>query len=146
MARRNQKQPEPVELTQEQMIEAKESLRALFDERDLLPSNASLAEVQAADRRLEQQILKMDWPERPAPEQEPVLFELVELADRRHQFAYRLLLQQRIEVRLPQDRAPQAKQPSETVVISGVILRIPRGIRFQVPQTVAELLENAGLI
>ena len=41
---------------------------------------------------------------------------------------------------------PGRPQPDETVQINGYTYRIQRGVAVAVPQTVAEILEEAGLL
>ena len=85
----------------------------------------------------------VSWPEEPADER--VLQQIRAAAASRNPIAARLMLEPRVKLRLYQAAKPAKPLPEAELQINGLYLQVPRGAYFHVPDSVAQLLEQAGI-
>mgnify|MGYP000980370387 FL=1 len=118
-----------------------EALRAAFA---AMEAAQGREQSQAAEKAASQLVMETREVEE-FPESESVMREIAAQARRKKLLAWRLLLEPRSHVRLLQRPPHEPQFPDEDVVVSGMRLVLTRGKRLTVPQSVATILEQAGV-
>jgi len=120
-------------------------LRAAFAFRDeaseAIPFDK--AALEAANAALKTALMKTNFAE--DVEGQPSLAVIQAAASSRNLLAAQLILRPRIQVKLHQRVAPEKPLPDEEVVINGLHIPVPRGIRLQLPDLVAEILDASQI-
>ena len=115
-----------------------------FEVRDQVAQTfgATPEQIEEEDKKIQKLVMQLTAVEAFDAHEQPVLYALSDMAQRRNALAVRLLMQPRTRIRLHQNPPNEKPKDDVAVGINGLMVVCPRGRQLEVPESISDILAS----